>query len=380
MIDFPASPTLGQVFTSGAQSWTWDGAKWVASGVYAGPPQFSNANRIINGDMRIDQRGVASGGGSSATQTYTVDRWFYGATQASKGTWVRGGGGVAIIQTTGFSTCLSFGSSSAYTPISTDTFNFQQPIEADMTVDFAWGTPNAQPVTLSFWVNSSLTGAFSGAFYNYPTPSTRSYPFTYSIPVANTWTKIALTIPGDTAGTWVMSGNPAGAGISFDLGSGVNFRGPANAWANGNYRGATGSVSVIGTNGATFNLTGVKLEIGSVATPFNRKSPQESLADCQRYYQQWNAGAICVAQAYGTGAAVGVIPLMTTMRASPTIAGTLISLNAAGSNNAAFSGGTMNGSPYEIILNVSGTTGLVAGNATELSVAAGTVLTASAEL
>ena len=74
----------------------------------------------------------------------------------------------------------------------------------------------------------------------------------------------------------------------FDLGSGANLRGPANAWASGNLYGATGAVNVIGTNGATFYLTGVKLEIGSVATPFNRQSLAKSMADCQRYYQQAN--------------------------------------------------------------------------------------------
>ena len=71
----------------------------------------------------------------------------------------------------------------------------------------------------------------------------------------------------------------------FDLGSGATSRGPADAWASANYIGATGAVSVVATNGATFNVTGVKLEIGSVATPFNRQSLAKSMADCQRYYQ-----------------------------------------------------------------------------------------------
>jgi hypothetical protein len=169
--------------------------------------------------------------------------------------------------------------------LATDNFGLSQVIEADMVPDFAWGTSNAQPVTLSFWVNSSLTGTFSGALRSYPTPSTRGYPFTYSIPSANTWTKIAITIPGDTNGTWVLQGNAGSLQVLFDLGSGANFRFPAGAWANGNIWGATGSVSVVAVNTATFYVTGVKLEIGSVATPFNRQSLAKSLADCQRYYQ-----------------------------------------------------------------------------------------------
>ena len=128
---------------------------------------------------------------------------------------------------------------------------------------------------------------FSGAIRNYA--STRSYPFTFSLPVANVWTKIAVTIPGDTAGTWVLQGNGGGLTVDFDLGSGSTFRGPANAWAatvSPGYAGVTGANSMVATAGAGMSFTGVKLEIGSVATPFNRQSLTKSMADCQRYYSQ----------------------------------------------------------------------------------------------
>ena len=116
--------------------------------------------------------------------------------------------------------------------------------------------------------------------------STRSYPFTFSIPAANTWTKIVVTIPGDTAGTWVMSGNAGAMYASLRSWQRLELIAvPPSAWASANYIGATGAVSVVATNGATFYLTGVKLEIGSVATPFNRQSLAKSMADCQRYYQ-----------------------------------------------------------------------------------------------
>jgi hypothetical protein len=280
MIDFPASPTNGQVFISGAQSWTWDGVKWVPSGTTVMPPLATGDNRLINGDMRIDQRN--NGASGTATGVYTVDRWAYSASQASKGTWQRWNGA----SLPGFPYALNFISSSAYASAAGDNFGFYQRIEADMVSDFAWGASSAQPATLSFWVFSTLTGTFSGAIQNLPAPGTRSFPFTYSIPVASTWTKIAITIPGDTAGTWVMNGNAGGVSLIFDLGSGSTLRGPANAWASGNYWGATGSVSIVGTNAASFYVTGVKLEIGSIATPFNRQSLAKSLADCQRYYVQ----------------------------------------------------------------------------------------------
>ena len=235
----------------------------------------------------------------------------------TKGTWQRNYGG--IVGPVGFPYYLGFGSSSAYASVAADYFVFSQPIEADAISDFAFGTSNAQPVTLSFWAQSSLTGTFSGALKNYA--QTRAYPFTYSLPTANVWTKIAVTIPGDTGGTWVLNGNGGAMGLAFDLGNGSNNRGPAGAWASGGYNGATGSVSLVGTNGATFYVTGVKLEIGSVATPFNRQSLAKSMADCQRYYQQLGglAGSLAVQGYIGASGAISATVGYPAMRAAPTI-------------------------------------------------------------
>ena len=324
----PANPTPGMLWfdSVGGQTYVWynDGnsSQWVPTtnqmgGGYATTAYVDAArlgdNRIINGDMRIDQRGVASSGGGSANG-YTVDRWTFAAI-SNKGWFQRFSGGPS-----GFPYSLQFTSTSAYASLAGDYFYFNQPIEADLVSDFAWGTLSAQPVTLSFWVFCSLTGTFSGRVGN--GDATRSYPFTYSIPTANTWTKIAITIPGDTGGAWVMSGNGQGVGLMFDLGSGATFRASANVWASGNYVGATGAVSVVATNGATFYVTGVKLEIGSVATPYNRQSLAKSLADCQRYYQKLGGVAFgdLTSELY-TGAAGSTISSMIgipTMRAAPT--------------------------------------------------------------
>jgi|HubBroStandDraft_5_1064220.scaffolds.fasta_scaffold08844_2 hypothetical protein len=239
-------------------------------------PVAMNDNRIINGDMRIDQR---NGGASGTAQGYTVDRWVYISTQTSKGTW-----GQVSSPVLGFPYCLGFTSSSTYTPVAADSFQFRTSLEGDAISDFGWGTANAQPVTLSFWAKSTLTGTFSGSIRDYA--PTRSYPFTFSLPTANTWTKFAITIPGDTSGAWVLSGNAGALMLTFELGGGATYRGPANAWAaTGNYAGATGAVSIAATNAANFQVTGVKLEIGSVATSFNRQSLAKSMADCLRYYQ-----------------------------------------------------------------------------------------------
>ena len=148
MIDFPASPINGQVFVSGAQSWTFDGTKWVASGVAVQPPLSTGDNRLINGDMRIDQRN--NGASGTANGVYTVDRWLYAANLAGKGTWQQYTSAVNV-PLTGFAYSLLFQSSSAYASLTGDYFAFVQKIEADMVSDFAWGTASAKSVTLSFF-------------------------------------------------------------------------------------------------------------------------------------------------------------------------------------------------------------------------------------
>ena len=308
MIDFPASPANGQVFTSGAQSWTWDGTKWVASGVAAMPPLATGDNRIINGDMRIDQRN--NGASGTATAVYTVDRWIYSTGTANKLTWGRGGPGLGA-PAVPFQYCLNLISSSSYVSAAGDYFYIGQPIEADMIGDFMWGTANAKPVTLSFWASSTIGGTHSGAL-NGP----RTYTFTYTL-AANTWTFVSITIPGDTGTPWTLSGNGEGMRLCFDLGTGATYRGPANAWTSSNYIGATGAVSIVGTASASLTLTGVKLEIGSVATPFNRQSLAKSMADCQRYYQNGNLYIVGNGTA-GTSFATSEI-LPTSMRSSPTL-------------------------------------------------------------
>ncbi len=266
-------------------------------------------NRIINGDMRIDQRN--NGVAGTASNGFGLDRWGFIGTQASKFTAGRNLNGV--VGPVGSPYYWGFQSLSTYALLTGDTFCPYQPIEADMVSDFAWGTASAQSVTLSFWARSSLTGTFSGVIQNYG--STRSYPFSYSLPTANTWAKIAVTIPGDTTGTWVMSGNGGAVNVRFDLGSGATYRTSAGAWASSDYVGVTGAVSVVSTNAATFYVTGVKLEIGSVATPYNRQSLTKSMADCQRYYQKI---AIGYRSYLSVSATVNVPISWLQMRAAPT--------------------------------------------------------------
>ena len=146
--------------------------------------------------------------------------------------------------------------------------------------DLAWGTANAKTITLSFWVRSSLTGTFGGSIQN--SSQGRSYPYTYTISVANTWEQKSITILGDTSGTWLTT-NGNGLWLFFNLGTGTTGSGTAGAWSGGNYQSATGATSVVGTSGATFYITGVQLEVGTEATPFEHLQYTTQLQLCQRY-------------------------------------------------------------------------------------------------
>jgi hypothetical protein len=238
-------------------------------------------NRIINGDMRIDQRNAGASVNNGTGTVYTLDRWAsYGGT-SNKFSIQQDAGGVT--PPVGFSDYLGTTSLSAYTVGVSESYQISQLIEGYNIADLAWGTANAKTVTLSFWVRSSLTGTFGGALqngsFNY------SYPFSYTISSANTWEFKTITIAGPTAGTWNVT-TAIGIVVNFGLGIGSTYSGTAGAWAAVNYGSATGAVSVVGTNGATFYITGVQLEQNTSATPFERRLYGTELALCQRYYEK----------------------------------------------------------------------------------------------
>jgi hypothetical protein len=240
---------------------------------------FGMRNRIINGAMEIDQRNAGASVTATTSNLYTIDRWQSIASQSSKYTVQQNAGSVTT--PAGFNNYLGITSSSAYTVLTGDYFAIVQKIEGFNFADLNWGTANAQTVTLSFRVYSSLTGTFGGVLQNYA--STRSYPFTYTISSANTWTTISITIAGDTSGTWVGASNNGAATLIFGLGSGSTYNGTAGAWASASYLSATGATNIVSTNGATFYITGVQLEVGSTATPFERRLYGQELINCQRY-------------------------------------------------------------------------------------------------
>jgi len=239
---------------------------------------FGFKNRIINGDMRIDQRN-AGANTTPSNGSYTLDRWRVQASQSSKFAVQQNSG--SVTPPSGFKNYLGVLSASAYSVLTNDYFGINQFVEAYNMADFDWGSATAKAVTLSFWVRSSLTGQFGGAIRT-GDGSNYSYPFVYTINAANTWEQKAITIPGPTSGTW-GTGNAVGLDVWFSLGTGSTYTGTASTWAASNYVNATGSVSVVGTSGATWYVTGVQLEKGSTATSFDYRDYGNELRMCQRY-------------------------------------------------------------------------------------------------
>jgi hypothetical protein len=279
----------------------------------SGSSNVTFRNKIINGACVIDQRN--NGSAVTANGAYPIDRFYIeysmdGAYSAVRDT----------TAPTGFINSLKFTTTTADASLSASQYVIcSQPIEGLNCTDLNWGAAaasagqTAQPVTLSFWARSSLTGTFGGSLKN--SGSSRSYPFSYTISSANTWEQKSITIAGDTSGTWLTT-NGLGINLSFSLGAGSNFVGTAGTWAGANYLTSTGATSVIGTLNATFYITGVQLEAGTTASPFEYRQYGTELQLCQRYYINYGQ---CGLIAYSTQGVVATVSYPVTMRASPTV-------------------------------------------------------------
>lgn len=271
-------------------------------------------NRLINGDMRIDQRNAgASVTINTASFTYIMDRW------AARGV---ASDGVFTVQRvtdapSGFthSAKITVTTADASVP-SHGLYVLQQPIEGFNFSDLAFGTASAKTITVSFWVKSSITGTFGAAIRN--GTADRSYPFSYSVSVADTWEYKTATITGDTSGTWPTD-NTQAANIVFTVGAGSSRVGTAGAWAAANYTAPSGASQHIATLNSTLQISGVQLEVGSVATPFERRDYGRELILCQRYYQ-FASSTNMPGYIKGTGDTnrSQIIALLASMRAAPT--------------------------------------------------------------
>lgn len=347
-------------------------------------------NRLINGGMSVSQRYGTStvtitDASTASTNGYVLDRWYIRAESAA-------GSKISTAQSTVaptyFKNSQIITSLSAYSIGAAEHFGLTQAIEGLNMYDLAWGTASAKPITFSFKVRSSLTGTFGGFIAN--DDVSRVYNFSYTINAADTWEEKTITVQGDTTGTW-RTDNGTGAFLSFSVAAGSSVTGAAGSWGTTFNRSVTGQTSLVGTSGATWYITGVQFEVGTVATSFDFRSYGTELALCQRYYWKWlndSGGGRYVAniQAYSSAGVYGkLFDFPVPMRTAPTCSrsGTITVYNA-NSNSA--------GNPSTVTLNqttkfsmgaddmYTGLSGLVAGNCSVVSMANNGYFDASAEL
>ena len=271
----------------------------------------SNRNRIINGSMVLDQRNAGASTSVSAGATfYGVDRFagFFGASATGSTTQQ------ASTAPAGFINSFKFAVGTGASSSSGQSAWIGQRIEGLNVADLGWGTANAKTVTLSFYVYASATGTYCVFLTN--SAGDRSYVATYTISSANTWEQKTITIAGDTSGTWLTTSG-IGVSVRWDLGSGSSYNtATTSAWQAGDYRNTSSQVNVIGTSSATFYITGVQLEAGSV-TPFEHRQYGQELALCERYFQiVLDQTRFDIYRPDGTSAA-GTFTFRTHMRAIP---------------------------------------------------------------
>lgn len=270
---------------------------------------FGMKNRIINGDMRIDQRNA----GASVTLTssftsasFAVDRW-----RACRGASNTATAQRSTVAPAGFTNSLLYTVGTGASPAAADFGAIQQLIEGFNIGDFGWGAAGAQPITLSFRARSSLTGTFGIVITN--SAQSLAYATTYTISSANTFELKTITIPGPTTATW-LTDNGVGLQVAFDMGVGSNQSTAAStSWQSGNFLGVTGVTKPLSTAGATFYITGVQLEKGSTATSFDYRDYGRELILCQRYYEVGGATSY-----NNQASSVLGVPYKVTKRATPT--------------------------------------------------------------
>jgi hypothetical protein len=264
-------------------------------------------NRIINGDMRIAQRGTSS----SAANYSSIDRWNMningGNITLATSSSVPPGQGFSNSSSLTINTTIAGGTSGAW--------YMNQKIEGYNVSDFGIGTATGQPFTASFWLQSSLAGTLSIFFQN--SAEDRSYVTSITVGAVNSWTKYTITVPPVASGTW-YNNNLTGITMGFGFYSIYNT-GTPSTWVNSGAYWLTTATNYM-VSGTTINITGVQLEKGSVATPFEVRSFATELALCQRYYYQWVStstfGVLGYATALNTTAALLQVPFPVQMRSN----------------------------------------------------------------
>ena len=267
------SATDGNIDIEGITDLTLSGDLKASS--FNGGPLAGSRNKIINGAMEISQRGTSF----AAANGYTLDRWVFNVV----GSMVCTVSQSTDVPNNTFQNSVKIDVTTADTSIAAGDFAaIQQRIEGYNVRDLI-----GQTFTLSFWVKSPKTGTHCVFLRNGDSlvVPDRSYIIEYTVSSANTWEYKTLTVTGGliTAGTWNWT-NGAGLRVAFSLAAGSTFHTTAGSWNTGDFHATSSQVNVMDNTANDFFLTGVQLEIGSVATPFERRSYGQELALCQRYY------------------------------------------------------------------------------------------------
>ena len=375
-LTFPSSPTVGQTYTVGTRTWTWTGSIWAMQAVTLGVASISTSelvnnavttakiaddsittakivagavveadiasnavtvgklgtdvqlgyrNVVINGAMQVAQRGTST---ASITTSgyYTADRWRH--TVNSQGTWT------STIEAdapsgTGLTNSLKMLCTTAdASPASGDHVRVGQYTEGFPLQQFAFGSAGAKQITVSFWVKSNVTGTYILMLYNADPSPNRHCSQSYTISASGTWEKKVLTFPADTVGVF-HNNNGFSLAVDFFMGAGSDRTSGTlqTTWANTvTANEAVGQVNVASTTNNYFQITGVQVEAGSVATPFEFEDYGTTLAKCQRYYynllgsgSRWTIG---IGFYYSATQVNGEIYFPTTMRTAPTLVAT----------------------------------------------------------
>ena len=287
--------------------------------------QLGGRNILINGAMQVSQRHEGNSVTVAPSDHYVVDRFkiqdYSGATFSSQRVNDAPEGFMHSIKLTVTGTDTDLGT--------TQYQRFLQVIEGSNVSHLNYGWGFARTTTLSFHVKSSLTGTFSVFVFN--NAANRSFVSTYTIDAANTWEKKIITIPGDQGGLWLKD-TGVGMYLGWSLGTGTNFQtSTLNAWDASFKMAGTNQVNLSGTNGATWQVSGCQLEVGSQASPFEHESYPATLDKCMRYYEILQTHYACH---YGPSHSIANLTYRVPKRATPSMSFI--------SNGASATHGTMN--------------------------------------
>ena len=282
-------------------------------------------NLIINGKFEIDQRHNFAAHTITAGSDFFADRWgFY--TDANAVAQYGATSQVVSDGPTGFEKSLKWTTTSAGTVPATSEVLFRQKIEGYNISHVDYGSSNAKNLILSFYVKSSIAGNYGFTAWHTDSGGTNRYNLrSYTINSANTWEYKTISIPPDTANVMGKKTNLDGMNLNWDLGEGTTYSGSVTGnWQSAYVNGLTGGVKIADNNGATWQITGVQLEVNDNATDFEHEDYGTTLSKCQRYLNKWTVDAsggsynfFAMGYSYQSTNANIVSQLPQNMRASP---------------------------------------------------------------